>query len=187
MTGPGRATVPAFSSVPLKVLRYRLTADDALVWEQLSREFTKAEKRALVLTLFVAGVAYGVAEDWVPAIFAGLPGIVKMLIVVACVFLGQMLWMNVRQHRRARRRFPVPVNMICEAWHDHLSACPVDQPSASQHVVAETIRQVVVDRGRLFIDDLSGLLILPQSAFADEQDMRAFAAAWDEASEKAAP
>lgn len=184
-TGPGQGDAPARAAP--RELRFWLSAADALVWEQCPREFTRAEKRSLVLALFGLGMGYALIEDRLPTAITEMAALYRLLIVAALFYLGQMVWMNLRQRRRARRRFPRPVEMICDAAPGQLRLRPVAEGPAPFEIRPETIRQVVLHRGYLFIDAVAGLAILPQSAFATADEMAGFAAEWDAASEKAAP
>lgn len=160
---------------PLHVLHYRLTPVDALAWEYRPMDLTGWRKLGFFAPWAVLGMGWAVAEP--------LPGLVARSAVAGGAAIAT--WLAVRlivtraQRRRVQASVPAPVDMTCQVWGDHLDARPVTGNAAPILIAPETIRQVLLTPDRLFLDAAHALLILPRAAFADANDMAAFAARWD--------
>ncbi|QLQ20526.1 MAG: hypothetical protein HZT43_21040 [Exiguobacterium profundum] len=82
--------------------------------------------------------------------------------------------------RRARARVPQPCRVQVEDFGDHLALRGIDPPGPVAFVAPETIRQIVLARGHVFLEAPPELVILPLAAFEDAAEMAAFAAVWQD-------
>lgn len=170
---------------PLRVLRARLDRRDALVWENLPREWSRARLWGfLALSALCGAVIAGLEGDPPPSPPMRLA---IWLAVAAALLLAAALAMTIRHHLRASARFPDPVDMMVEVWGDHLA---VSQGGHLFHIAPETISAVVVPgtpASHLFISAPPELAVIPLAAFEDEADLRALADHWDRLSHDAVP
>jgi len=155
-----------------------------MAWEALPAEARGWAKAALFAPWIMLGLGWGVTEGndlalWLRLALVAAPA-------VAVWALSQALFARARQ-RRAFARIPAPAEMRCAVGATRLTAHPENRPHEALTVTPETLRQVVLTPGYLFLDADPALLILPRAAFADAAEMAALAARWDALSQQAQP
>ena len=166
-------TVPGLAA---RVFRYDLGPGDALAWETLPSEARGWRKVGVFAPWVALGMAWGASGDMAsPVLRLVLTGGAGLVVFLAASALTARA-----RRRRARTRVPRSCRMQCEDHGDHLARQSLDPPGPTAFVAPETIRQIVNARGRLFIDAPPTLVILPAAAFADGDEMTAFAAAWQD-------
>lgn len=168
---------------PVRVLEYDLGPADALAWESAPRVLSGWRLVALVLWIGLAGAVLGV----LPATLAGEPWSIRFVFLGALLLLAfwaaAMLWWNVLVRMRVRRRFRGHVAVVLEERGDRLC----ERVSGRETVVRTAdVAAVVTLPGHVVVCIGEGEVIVPARAFADREEMAAFAARWDEASRDAA-
>lgn len=146
----------------------------------LRRELTGFKKFRFLAWIVLAGVLVGILPDTWPAYlwWSVASGIVAVNAALAIV------WGNLAI-RREVSRFRLPKNpVVLEEWQDRL----VERSgSGSRSVHYDEIAQVIETEGHVFLRIRDIPFIVPRGAFADRNDMAAFARRVDEASMKAQP
>ena len=164
----------------MRVAQYRLDWRDALAWETVPREMRGRRKAVMLLWLAGAGVVLALLPEGV----VGGEGSVRyyaMLVGLLAVQYGiAMLFLTAHRHLRARRWFPVPVQVDLQFWGDHLEETRSDRPSP-QVIVPEYCGNFITTPTHMFVPYLRDqVLIVPLAAFASAADMKAEAAAYEE-------
>ena len=161
---------------PARVFLCDLTPADALAWERLPSEATGWRKVGVFAPWVAVGMVWGASGDMgsLPLRLAltGGAGLAVMLAAGALTARARA--------RRARARVPRPCRVQVEDFGDHLALRGMDPPGPVTFVAPETIRQVVLARGHVFLEVPPELVILPLAAFEDAAEMAAFAAVWQD-------
>lgn len=173
--------VPGTAAAPPRAWAYQLTTADALAWEMLPRELRGWRWPAFIVFIASAGAWVTVLTDHLGVSEGGWSHLLLMMAAGALHWLIVTIVMNWRMRVRARRRIPAPLDVEVEDHVDHLliRATPMDGATATRVVSFDLVRECFADAGRLFLHDVSDVLIMPLAVFEDEADMRATAAAWD--------
>ena len=168
-------------AAPSRAWAYRLTSADALAWEMLPRELTGWRWPAFVVFLASAGAWSAALAEYFGVNDDGWGLLVMMLAAGALHWLIATIFMNWRMRVRARRRIPAPLDVEVEDHVDHvlIRTTPIGGATTTRVVSFDLVRECFVDAGRLFLHDVSDVLIMPLAVFEDEADMRATAATWD--------
>ena len=154
-----RDTGDGVTEAPLETYRFTLTAADALAWETRPRQFGLWGKLGYVAPLLLGGIGIGLLPlEWT----AGWRLIAIGLGLVAVVYLGWTVVINLLADRRARRRYPVPTEMVVEDWVDHLA---VTENGREDFIAPETIGALIRAKEHLLITSGRHLLIMPRRAF----------------------
>lgn len=167
-----------------RVYAYRLGFADALAWETAPRELAGWRLVAFVVWVGLAGAVLAalpesrIGEPW------SLRFVILGAVAIAAFWAAAILWWNVLARRRARRRFPAPVDATLEEWSDCLRE---RLPGGETVVRPADIAAVVSLPGHVVVATPERAVIVPLSAFADPDDMAAFAERWDAASRAATP
>lgn len=165
---------------PLRERRYRLARSDALAFEFLPGGMDFRSKFAMTAIIAVAGFSIGlIPEEWNPVLWWGVA-----LAIMAAGGIGALVWMNLNLRRRASRHPIAGGEVILEEWSDHLAE---RADGRTRNVSVETIAKVIRTPFHVFVCEGSHPLIVPRSAFEDEDEMRVFAETVDEASQRAQP
>lgn len=164
----------------MRVAQYRLDWRDALAWETVPREMRGRRKAVMLLWLAGAGVVLALLPDE----FVGAEGSLRYYAVLIGLLAVQygiaMLFLTAHRHLRARRWFPVPVQVDLQFWGDHLVETRSDRPSP-QVIVPEYCGNFITTPTHMFVPYLRDqVLIVPLAAFASAADMKAEAAAYEE-------
>jgi hypothetical protein len=165
---------------PIRTLSYSLTRADALAYKLLKHELTGWEKFRLLVFVGCGGLIVGLMPDNLsPAVWwtiaAGVLGLFGVLAIV---------WTNVSVRRQAAA-IPMPEGAVeLEEWGDHLAE---KSAKGVRSVAFERIAQVIRTDAHIFIREGAAPLIIPKTAFNDDEDMRVFAEAIDKASDRAQP
>lgn len=149
------------TDAPLDTYRFTLTADDAMAWETRPQEFGRGGKLGFLLPLLLVGAGIGLLP---PAWTAGWRLFVIGLGLVAVVYLGWTAALNFLAYRRARRRYPVPTEMVVEDWVEHLA---VTENGREEFIAPETIGALIRTKEHLLITSGRHLVIMPRRAFED--------------------
>lgn len=161
---------------PARVFLCDLTPADALAWERLPTEATGWRKVGVFAPWVAVGMVWGASGDMgslgLRLALTGGAGLAVMLAAGALTARAQA--------RRARSRVQGPCRMQVEDFGDHLALRGVDPPRPATVIVPETIRQIVLAPGRVFLEAPPDLVILPLAAFEDAADMAAYAAVWQD-------
>jgi hypothetical protein len=158
---------------PLRTLTYTLTADDALAFANLQRDYKGWGK-----ALFYAWIACaGLTLVLLPHEWTGDEGDVRFYVIGLALiglfwFSGSLIRDQYRRYR-AYRAIPAPVPARLEIRGDHLHA---ELPGRTLSIAYETINAVVRGKAHVFITALPDTLIVPLSAFGSDEKMAAFAA-----------
>jgi hypothetical protein len=183
LAGPGGETrsAPAFS-VPEFSLRYHLDWRDALVWETLPSELSGRQKAVYLAFPVAGGMAYGLANDSLPAWVTATPAIFNMLAIVAVMHGLWIIFHNRQKRAAARRRLPHPISCTLEDWGDNIYLC-----SDLEEVALSTglCRQTVVTPTHAFIDFPGTLAIVPATAFDSAAQRDAFVGKWQRHADEA--
>ncbi|MDI6025576.1 hypothetical protein QBK99_05080 [Corticibacterium sp. UT-5YL-CI-8] len=165
---------------PIRTLSFRLTRADFLAYEMLPRELSGKMKLALMVIVGCGGIMIGLLPDTIStgAWYASAAVILMIAGAAAVAFTN---WVP---RRRASKHAVPQGEVVLEEWGDHLSQIA---DGRHRNIAMETIAQVLVFGERVFIRVGMEPVIVPLSAFEDENDMKAFAAAVDEASDAAQP
>lgn len=169
---------------PLLTLTYTLTTADALAYETLPREMVGWRKWLLLVWLAVAGglVAFLPAE-WVGPEWGWRFWLAALVLVgIAYALAGAAMTLATR--RRAGKRIPAPTVATLEQWGDHLA---VTGGGRQLFIAYETIADVAIGKSHVFVTAPPVALIVPLSAFADRDEMRAFGEDIDRLSHQAVP
>lgn len=154
------------------MLRYRLTPADALAWEYRPMDLTGWRKLGLLAPWIALGMGWAAAEPLADPLARGAVAVGAAI----AVWLAVRMLVTRAQRQRARARLPLPVDMICRVWADHLEVRPETGDAAPLIVGPRTIRQVLRTPGHLFVETAPALLIVPRAAFASPDEMAAVAA-----------
>ena len=165
---------------PIRTLSYRLTRADALAYHLLKHELTGWEKFRFMVFIASGGLIVGLLPDNV-----GTLAWWSIAVGVMLVFgIMAVVWSNVTVRRKAATMALPQGSVELEEWGDHL----VERSATGlRHVALETIAQVLATDTHVFVREGKVPLILPLAAFEDAVDMQGFAAALDDASERAQP
>ena len=165
---------------PIRILTYRLTFADALAFEQLQqRDLTGFRKFAVIVWLALAGVVLALLPESVAGAERSLRWWLAGFALLAVQFVLLVGFYNFRMRRRARKRIPAACDVELGEWGDHLHE---RRGGRDVFVTPETIARVTRTDRHVFIDAPDDLLIVPASAFETENEMAAFAEAWENAS-----
>lgn len=146
----------------------------------LRRELTGFEKFRFLVWVVLAGMLVGLLPDAWPAYlwWIAASGIVAANAGLAILSANLAI-------RRAVVRFALPENpVVLEEWQDRLLE---NSGSGSRSVGYDEIAQVIETEDHVFLRIREIPLIVPRGAFADPEDMAAFARRVDEKSMKAQP
>jgi hypothetical protein len=167
------------AQVPIRTLDYSVSRADALAFTMLRHELTGWDKFRLLVVVGVAGLLAGLVPD-------DLGRTAWWLAVGVILALGAgaaILWTNIDVRRRASA-LPIPVGQVSlRQWDDHLSQ---HHATWVRRVDYDRILHVTCTQGHVFIRVDEVPVILPAAAFANMDDMQAFAADIDERSERSA-
>ncbi|OYU40958.1 MAG: hypothetical protein CFE33_02465 [Pseudorhodobacter sp. PARRP1] len=175
---PGRETASAFALRPsrdfdgglLERWTYTLSADDALAYLRLRREWPGWAKWALGAWFVAGGAVFGLLPDAVAgdagtwrnwAVFGGV-----MAVQWALVLAGLNLW----QHGRARRMVPRPVQAEFEEWVDCVAGTDILSLDCA-YLSPELIGQVVQTPTHLFVLNFGTAIVVPVRVFSDASAM----------------
>lgn len=163
---------------PLRILRYRLTLVDALVYERLPGEWSGWRKVAALAPLIAIGAFSGLIADW-PRLWWWLSvgGLVLLWAIAG------LLVHNWQMHRRARALAALHGQTEIEEWGDHLV---IRSLAGTRPLAYEQIGKVISTGSHVFILFHGGPAIVPLRAFDDAAEMQAFGAAIDRRSADAA-
>lgn len=161
---------------PARVFLCDVTPADALAWERLPSEATGWRKVGVFAPWVAVGMVWGASGDMASlALRLPLTGGAGLAVMLAAGALTARA-----RARRARSRVPAPCRVQVEEFGDHLALRGVDPPGPATFIAPETIRQIVLARGHVFLEAPPDLMILPLAAFEDAADMAAFAAVWQD-------
>lgn len=181
--GPGGETPSAFAfSVPEFSLRYPLDWRDALVWETLPSELSGRQKAVYLAFPVAGGMAYGLANEWLPDWVTATPALLVMLVIAAAMHGLWMLYSNLLKRFRARQRLPRRISCVLEDWGDDIY---IHTELEEVALSADLCRQTVVTLTHLFIDFPGTMVIVPTFAFDSEAQRSAFIAKWQRHAEEA--
>lgn len=169
---------------PILTLIYTLTTADALAYEALPREMVGWRKWLLLVWLAVAGgsVAFLPAE-WIGPEWGWRFWLIALALVGLAYAIATVV-MTLATRRRARRRIPAPMVATLEQWGDHLALTIGER---QLFIAYETIADVAIGKAHVFVTAPPEVLIVPLTAFADRDEMRAFGEDIDRQSREAAP
>ena len=163
---------------PLWSLHYALTAEDALAHARLPREIRGWRKLAFFAWLALAGVTLALLPDnWTGGEadwrFWGIGALLLL------VFYGlALLYMNAVNFLSARRRYPVPVNVVLDLWPDHLD---ITENGHQRVIGLQTIAAAgFVPTHAYLVLAPNDLIIVPRRVFVDANEMAAFIALIDD-------
>ncbi len=165
---------------PEQVLRYTLGPADRLAFAILRHQLTGWEKFRLLVVVGIAGAPASLLPDDMGAV-ARWASVAAILVVGAA---AAILLSNLEVRRRAKGLGIADGAVELHDLGDRLSE---HSAQGVRDVAAEDVAQVVTTAGHVFIRAGARPVIIPASAFADREDMMAFAARWNEASRAAAP
>lgn len=149
-----------FSTAPKSSHAFTLSAADALAWERLPRDLSRTQQLAfgLVLVLGCGGFAL-LPHRWVE----GWKFYAWLVSVALFAYVGTRLLFDLIAIYRSRQRFPQPVIVTFEDWHDHFVW---RQDGRSRRVPLDQVQNVIRSTDHVFVPTEAQLLILPRAAFA---------------------
>lgn len=163
---------------PERVLRYTLGPADRLAFAILRHQLTGWEKFRLLVVVGMAGALASLLPD-------DMGAVARWAAVAAILAFGAaaaILLSNLDVRRRANG---LGIADGAVELHD-LGDCLSERSAGGvREVAVADMEQVVITDRHVFIRAGTRPLIIPASAFADREDMMAFAARWDEASRTA--
>jgi hypothetical protein len=165
---------------PERVLRYSLGPADRLAFVMLRHELRGWEKLRLLAVVGVAGLATGLLPEGMGAVAWWAAAIAIMSAGAAAA----ILWSNLEVRRKAAR-LGVPDGAI--ELHDLGDRLSEHSAHGTREVAAAEVAQVIATDRHIFVRTADRPLIVPAAAFADREDMAAFAERWDAASRDAVP
>lgn len=147
------------TDTPIQTYRFTLTAADALVWEARPRELGNLAKLAYLLPVVLGGVGIGLmppewTEGWRFFVVGG--------VFVVLVYGSWTLGFNLLARQRARRRYPVPTEVVVEDWLDHLA---IVENGRKRFIASEAIANVMREKDHMIIVTGDDQVIMPRSAF----------------------
>jgi hypothetical protein len=152
-------------SAPLRTTTFILTSADALAYEQASARFTPLGMLVLILWLGACGsIAFLLPADWAGPLL-GWSFSVLVSLALAIGYVLALILIAARQWLAARRRLPRPEEITVTEWPDRLD---VAGPALPPSLPFRDIRESILVPTHLFLVSDNGVLILPRTAFAED-------------------